>query len=324
MIKTRITELFSIKHPIIQSGMQNVSKAELVSSVANAGALGFLSALTFRTPEELYKEINKTKNMTDNIFGVNLTILPSVRPIPYLEYADVIANSGITVVETAGRSPEFLMDTFNRNKVKVIHKCTSIKHAKKAELLGCSAITIDGFEAAGHPGEDDIPSLILLPRAVEEVNVPIIACGGFSDARGVVAALALGAEGVAMGTRFLVTKEAPVHQNIKEKIMKCNELDTRLILRAFHNTARVFKNETSDAVYEIEKNAAVTFTDVADLVSGERGKVALDKGLTEEGILWAGLSSGLISDLPNVEYLISKLIIDAKSILQRNLEKFYE
>lgn len=320
MFKTRITELFGIEHPIIQGGMQRVSTAELVSAVANAGALGFLSALTQPTPEDLAKEIDRTQSMTDKPFGVNLTILPTLTPPPYEEYARVIIESGVKVVETAGRSPEPFMPMFNEAGVKVIHKCTGIKHAKKAESVGCAAVTIDGFEAAGHPGEDDISSLVLVPRAVDSLKIPVVACGGFSDARGLVTALALGAEGVSMGTRFLGTQEAPVHPNLKQKLVDASELDTQLIFRKFRNTARVFKNSISVEVAEIEKNPVTEFADVADLVAGKRGAVVLETGDMEHGIWWAGMSAGLISDIPTVDELVRRIVSDAQGIIQGRLD----
>ena len=283
MLKTRVTELVGVDHPIIQGGMQRVSVAELVSAVANAGALGFLTALTQPTPEALMREVERTRSMTDKPFGVNLTILPTLTPPPYAEYARAIIESGIKVVETAGRSPEPFMPSFNEAGVKVIHKCTSVRHAKKAEAIGCAAVTIDGFEAAGHPGEDDIPSLVLVPRAVDALSVPVIACGGFSDGRSLVAALALGAEAISMGTRFVATQEAPVHDNMKEKLVAASELDTQLIFRPFRNTARVFKNSVSVQVADMEKKPGAQFDDVADLVSGKRGAVVLEKGEMEPG-----------------------------------------
>jgi len=251
MLETRLTKLLGVDHPIISGGMMRVSRAELVSAVANAGAFGFLTALTQPTPEALLAEVERTRSMTDKPFGVNLTILPTLKPIPYEEYGQAIVESGVKVVETAGRSPEPFVPPFEAAGVKVIHKCTSVKHAVKAQSVGCAAVEIDGFEAAGHPGEDDIPSLVLLPRAVDELEIPVIACGGFSDGRGLVAALALGAEGISMGTRFLGTQEAPVHENLKQKLVEGSELDTQLLFRKFRNTARVFKNSVALEVAEI-------------------------------------------------------------------------
>lgn len=321
MIKTIITEMFGIQHPIIQSGMQRVSTAPLVASVANAGALGFLSALTQPTPEALREEIARTRALTDRPFGVNLTILPTLSPVPYEAYAQVIAESGVPVVETAGRSPEPLMEIFQGAGVKVIHKCTSIKHAKKAEALGCAAITIDGFEAAGHPGEDDIPSLVLLPRAVDQLKVPVIACGGFSDGRGLAAALSLGAEAVSMGTRFMATWEAPVHPNVKQRLIEATELDTTLILRSFRNTARVYANSIAQEVAQVERQGGASFEDVALFVSGKRGAEVLASGDLEAGIWWSGLSAGLIYDLPTVHELIERIVSEAETVMQRSVSR---
>jgi len=319
MLKTRLTELLGIEHPIVQGGMQRVSRAELVAAVGNAGALGFLSALTQPTPEALAAEIERTRSMTDKPFGVNLTILPSRKPPPYEEYGKAIVDSGIKLVETAGYSPEPFMPMFNQAGIKVVHKCTAIKHAKKAQKVGCAAVSIDGFEAAGHPGEDDIGSLVLLPRAVDELDVPVIACGGFSDGRGLVAALALGAEAVSMGTRFLGTQEAPVHDNLKQRLVEASELDTQLIFRPFRNTARVFKNSVALEVAEIEKRPGAEFSDVEELVAGERGEVVLDTGEMEHGIWWAGISSGLIYDIPTVAELVSRIVSDAETIINERL-----
>jgi len=318
-MKTPITELFNIEHPVIQGGMQRVSTAELVAAVANAGALGFLSALTQPTPALLAKEIERTRAMTDKPFGVNLTILPTLTPPPYEEYAQVIIDAGIKVVETAGRSPAPFMPMFNAAGVKVIHKCTSIRHAKKAQAVGCAAVTIDGFEAAGHPGEDDIPSLILVPRAVDELDIPVVACGGFSDGRGLAAALALGADAVSMGTRFLCTQEAQVHQNLKDKLVGATELDTQLIFRKFNNTARVFKNSVSMEVAAIEKREGSEFNDVAALVSGQRGGELLESGDMEHGIWWAGMSSGLVYDVPTIDELVKRIVSDAENIIKNRL-----
>jgi NAD(P)H-dependent flavin oxidoreductase YrpB (nitropropane dioxygenase family) len=318
-LKTRLTEMLGIEHPIVQGGMQRVSTAELVAAVANAGALGFLSALTQPTPEALAEEIERTRSMTDKPFGVNLTILPSQKPPPYEEIAGVIVESGVKIVETAGYSPEPFMPGFDAAGIKVIHKCTAIKHAKKAQKVGCAAVSIDGFEAAGHPGEDDIGSLVLLPRAVDELDVPVVACGGFSDGRGLVAALALGAEAVSMGTRFLGTQEAPIHDNLKQKLVEASELDTQLIFRKFRNTARVFKNSVAVEVAEIEKRPETEYSDVAELVAGERGGVVLETGDMEHGIWWAGVSSGLVYDIPTVAELVSRIISDADKIINDRL-----
>ena len=279
-ISTRFTETFGIDHPIVQGGMQNVGVAELVSAVANAGALGFLTALTQPSPEALTREIARTRGMTDRPFGVNLTILPTLKPIPYEEYAQAIVESGIRIVETAGNNPQRFLPGFRAAGIKVVHKCTSVRHAVKAETIGCDAISIDGFECAGHPGEDDIPGLVLIPCAADRVSIPMIASGGFGDARGLVAALALGADGMNMGTRFMATREAPIHDNVKQALVAATERDTALIFRSLRNTARVFRNAVSDEVNAIEAGGNTTIDDVKHLVSGERGKRALDTGDT--------------------------------------------
>jgi nitronate monooxygenase len=315
MLKTRFTEEFGFSYPIVQGGMQGVGIAELVSAVANAGALGFLTALTQPTPEHLAKEIERTRGMTDKPFGVNLTILPAIDPPPYKEYAEVIAGSGVKIVETAGRSPEPLMPTFQAAGIKIIHKCTSVRHALKAESLGVSAISIDGFECAGHPGEDDIPGLILIPAAADKLSIPMIASGGFGDGRGLAAALMLGADGINMGTRFLATKEAPVHQNIKDKLVKASERDTALIFRTMRNTARVFKNSVAEQVVDKEKEGA-EFADIQDLVTGARGRNAMRSGDLEAGIWSAGMVAGLIQDIPSVEELITRVAAEAEEIMK--------
>jgi|TARA_X000001036_G_scaffold361901_1_gene345320 nitronate monooxygenase len=320
MLKTRITELFGIKHPVIQGGMQWVGFAGLVSAVSNAGALGILTALSQPTPEDLVKEIEKTKEMTDQPFGVNLTILPTINPPPYEEYAQAIVGSGVKIVETAGRSPEPFMELFNEYDVKVIHKCTSVRHALKAQAVGVSAITIDGFECAGHPGEDDIPSLVLLPQAVEALDVPVAGCGGFSDGKSLVAALALGGEAIVMGTRFMATKEAGVHQNVKDKMTEADELSTNLMFRTMHNTARVFKNSVSSEVVEIESTGTATFEDVKDLVAGQRGRVVFEEGDLEHGIWSAGISVARVKDIPSCEEMVSRLVTDAKNIIDDRLQ----
>ena len=319
MLETRLTRLLGVDHPILSGGMMRVSRAELVSAVANAGAFGFLTALTQPTPEALVAEVERTRSMTDKPFGINLTILPTIKPIPYEEYGQAIIELGVTVVETAGRSPEPFMPAFEAAGVKVIHKCTSVKHARKAQEVGCAAVEIDGFEAAGHPGEDDIPSLVLLPRTVDELDIPVIACGGYSDARGLVAALAMGAEGISMGTRFLATQEAPVHENLKQKLVEGSELDTQLIFRKFKNTARVFKNTVAVEVAEIESRHDSEFEDVAELVAGERGAVVLEAGDMEHGIWSAGMSAGLIHDIPTVAELVTRIVSEAEEIINKRL-----
>ena len=320
MLKTRITDLFGIEHPVIQGGMQWVGYAELVSAVSNAGALGILTALTQPTPEDLTKEIARTREMTDKPFGVNLTVLPTINPPPYEEYAQAIVGSGVKIVETAGRSPEPFMELFKEYDVKVIHKCTSVRHALKAQSVGVSAITIDGFECAGHPGEDDIPSLVLLPQAAEALDVPVAGCGGFSDAKSLVAALALGGEAIVMGTRFMATKEAGIHQNVKDKMTEANELTTNLMFRTMHNTARVFKNSISDQVVEIESSGSATFEDVKDLVAGQRGRVVFEEGDLEHGIWSAGISVARVKDVPSCQEMVSRLVSDAEEIIDGRLQ----
>lgn len=320
MLKTRITDLFEIEHPVIQGGMQWVGYAELVSAVSNAGALGILTALTQPTPEDLVKEIDRTREMTDKPFGVNLTVLPTINPPPYEEYAQAIVGSGVKIVETAGRSPEPFMELFKEYDVKVIHKCTSVRHALKAQSVGVSAITIDGFECAGHPGEDDIPSLVLLPQAAEALVVPVAGCGGFSDAKSMVAALALGGEAIVMGTRFMATKEAGIHQNVKEKMTEADELSTNLMFRTMHNTARVFKNSISDQVVEIESTGSATFEDVKDLVAGQRGRVVFEEGDLEHGIWSAGISVARVKDVPTCKEMVERLVSEAEEIIDGRLQ----
>ena len=320
MLKTRITDLFGIEHPVIQGGMQWVGYAGLVSAVSNAGALGILTALTQPTPEDLVKEIQRTREMTDKPFGVNLTVLPTINPPSYEEYAQAIVGSGVKIVETAGRSPEPFMELFKEYDVKVIHKCTSVRHALKAQSVGVSAITIDGFECAGHPGEDDIPSLVLLPQAAEALDVPVAGCGGFSDAKSLVAALALGGEAIVMGTRFMATKEAGIHQNVKDKMTEADELSTNLMFRTMHNTARVFKNSVSDQVVEIESTGTATFEDIKDLVAGQRGRVVFEEGDLEHGIWSAGISVARVKDVPSCKEMVSRLVSDAENIIDERLQ----
>ena len=274
MLKTRFTEMSGVQHPIVQGGMQWVGRAELVAAVANAGALGFITALTQPTPDDLLKEIKRCREMTDKPFGVNLTILPSINPPPYAEYRRAIIEGGVTIVETAGYKPQEHVDDFKKHGVKVIHKCTAVRHAASAQRMGVDAISIDGFECAGHPGEDDIPGLILIPCAADKITIPMIASGGFGDGRGLAAALALGADGVNMGTRFCATKEAPIHEAFKQQMVDNDERATNLIFRTMHNTARVAKNAISDEVVAAEKRGA-KFEDIKHLVAGVRGRAGL-------------------------------------------------
>lgn len=319
VIKTRFTEMFDVEHPIVQGGMQWVGYAEMVAPVADAGALGFLTALTQPTPEDLAKEIARTKEMTDKPFGVNLTILPAIKPPPYAEYRQAIIEGGIKIVETAGHRPKDHVDHFKRHGIKVIHKCTSVRHALSAERMGVDAVSIDGFECAGHPGEDDIPGLVLIPAAADKVRVPMLASGGFADGRGLVAALALGADGINMGTRFCVTQEAPVHDNHKRQMVENDERSTVLILRTLHNTARVMRNAVSEEVVEIEGAGGATFDDLVHLVAGARGRAAINQGDTNGGIWSAGTVQGLINDIPTVKELIDRIIAEAEAILDGRL-----
>jgi len=320
MFETRVTDLLGIKYPIIQGGMQWVARAELGSAVSNAGGLGILSALTFPSPEELAVEIRKIKKLTEKPFGVNLTFLPTLRQINYDEYVGVIIREGVRVVETAGRNPEPYMNRLKSTGIKVIHKCTAVRFAKTAERIGCDAVSIDGFECAGHPGEEDVTSLILIPLTVDAVTIPVIASGGFGDARGFVAALTLGAEGINMGTRFLATQEAPVHPKVKEWLITASERDTILIMRSLRNTERVLKNPVAERVAEMERRGA-TLEELAPLVAGERGKELLESGNIDQGILTAGQMVGLIHNLPTVKELIDSIISEAAEIIQRRLNK---
>ena len=318
MLRTRFTELFGVEHPIAQGGMQWVGRATLVSAVANAGALGFITALTQPTPEDLTKEIGRCRDLTDKPFGVNLTILPAINPPPYAEYRQAIIEAGIKIVETAGYKPQEHIDAFHEHGIKVIHKCTSVRHALSAERMGADAISIDGFECAGHPGEDDVPGLILIPAAADKVKIPMIASGGFGDARGLVAALALGADGVNMGTRFMATAESPIHENVKRQMVENDERATDLIFRTMRNTARVAKNAISQQVVELERSGA-KFEDVRELVAGTRGKVVYETGDPDHGIWSAGMVQGLIHDLPTCAELIDRIISEAESILDSRL-----
>jgi nitronate monooxygenase len=321
MIKTRFTEMFGVQHPIVQGGMQWVGRATLVSAVANAGALGFITALTQPTPEDLTKEIKKCKEMTDKPFGVNLTILPALKPPPYAEYRQAIIESGVKIVETAGYKPQEHLEHFKKHGIKVIHKCTSVRHALSAERMGVDAISIDGFECAGHPGEDDVPGLILIPCAADKVKIPMVASGGFGDARGLVAALALGAEGMNMGTRFMCTVESPIHQKVKEQIVANDERATDLIFRTLHNTARVARNAVSQEVVAIEKKGGAKIEDVAHLVSGQRGKVVYEQGDPEYGIWSAGQVQGLIHDIPTCKELVERIVREAEEIIRKRLDR---
>ncbi|MDB5452577.1 MAG: 2-nitropropane dioxygenase [Caulobacteraceae bacterium] len=320
-LKTRFTEMFGVEHPIVQGGMQWVGRAELVAAVANAGGLGFITALTQPTPDDLRREIEKARKLTDKPFGVNLTILPAIVPPPYAEYRQAIIDSGIKIVETAGYKPQEHVDHFKEHGIKVIHKCTAVRHALSAERMGVDAISIDGLECAGHPGEDDIGGLILIPAAADKVKIPMIASGGFGDARGLVAALALGAEGINMGTRFMATVESCIHQKVKEQIVANDERQTNLIFRTLHNTARVAKNAVSDEVVAIERRGGATFEDVKHLVAGSRGRVVFDEGDQDYGIWSAGQVQGLIHDIPTCAELIHRIVREAEEIIAQRLAR---
>lgn len=319
MLKTRFTEMFGVDHPIAQGGMQWVGLAPLVAAVANAGGLGFLTALTQPSPEALTQEIVKTRALTDKPFGVNLTVFPTIDAPDYNGYARAIIDAGITIVETAGTpavAEQWLM--FKAAGIKVIHKCTSVRHALSAERKGVDAVSIDGFECAGHPGEDDIPGLILIPAAADALKIPMLASGGFGDARGLVAALALGADGINMGTRFCATLEAPIHENFKRAMVENDERGTDLVYRSYRNTARVARNPVSQQVLENER-AGKPFADIAHLVRGLRGKEGLDSGDIEYGIWSAGMVQGLIRDVPSVRNLIDRIVADAEQIITGRL-----
>lgn len=320
MIATRFTELFGIDVPLVQGGMQWVAKAELVAAVADAGALGFLSALTQPTPEALADEIARCRSMTDRPFGVNLTILPAISPPPYAEYRQAIIESGVRVVETAGANPADHVAHFHAAGIKVIHKCTSVRHAVRAERLGVDAVSIDGFECAGHPGEDDVPGLVLVPAAASALTIPFLASGGFADGRGLVAALALGADGINMGTRFLCTAEAPVHPRVKEWLVGATELDTELILRPLRNTHRVAANTVSrEVVSRLREGAG--FAEVRDLVAGSRGREVYETGDVDRGVWSVGLVQALLHDVPTVADLVARIAAEAESLLRDRLPR---
>ncbi len=320
MLRTRFTELFEVEHPIVMGGMQWVGRAEFVASVSNAGALGFLTALTQPSPDELGREIDKTRRLTNKPFGVNLTILPTLKPVPYDDYLEAIIDSGVKIIETAGRSPGPYMERLKQAGIKVIHKCTSVKHALKAEQLGVDVVSIDGFECAGHPGENDIPGLVLFPRATEEVRIPVIASGGIADARGLVAALALGCEGVNMGSRFLATKEAPIHDSIKQQILQADENSTKLIFRPLRNTLRIFDNSVARHILEMEA-AGKGIDEIGPVASGQKGRIVFEQGSREAGIWAAGISIGLVHDVPTVAELISRMVREASAIINERLPR---
>lgn len=321
-MKTRITELFNIEHPIIQGGMHYVGFAELVAAVSNAGGLGIITGLTQKTPELLANEIARCRDMTDKPFGVNLTFLPTVSSPDYAGYVRVIIDGGVKVVETAGNNPQKWLPMLHEAGVKVIHKCTSVRHALKAQAIGCDAVSVDGFECGGHPGEDDIPNFILLPRAADELKVPFVASGGMADGRSLVAALAFGAEGINMGTRFIATKEAPIHQNVKDAIVAASELDTRLVMRPLRNTERVLRNAAVDRLIAKEKTLGdgIRFEDIIEEVAGVYPRIMLD-GAMDAGAWSCGMVAGLIDDIPTVKELIDRIMAEAEAIIGQRLPR---
>jgi NADH:quinone reductase (non-electrogenic) len=323
-MKTRITELFGIEHPIIQGGMHFVGLAELASAVSNAGGLGIITGLTQRTPEHLAKEIARCRDMTDKPFGVNLTFLPSVTPPDYPGYVKAIIDGGVKIVETAGNNPAKWMPALKEAGIKVIHKCTSVRHSLKAESIGCDAISVDGFECGGHPGEDDIPNFILLPRAAEELKIPFVASGGMADGRSLVAALALGAEGMNMGTRFMATVEAPIHENVKQALVAASELDTRLVMRSLRNTERVLNNAGVEKLIAKEKELGdkLKFEDIIGEVAGVYPKIMVE-GEMDAGAWSCGMVAGLIHDVPTCKVLIERIVAEAEGIVHKRLEAMF-
>ncbi len=315
MLKTRITELFGIERPIVQGGLMWIARAELSSAVANAGGIGFMTALTFPDADALRAEIRKCREMTDKPFGVNLTFLPTLRAPDYPAYIDVCIEEGVKFIETAGRNPEPYMAQIKSAGIKVVHKCTSVRHAIKAEKIGCDVVSIDGFEAAGHPGEDDVTSLILIPLTRDAIDIPIIASGGFADGRGLVGALGLGADGMNMGTRFVATREAPLHDNVKQALVDHGERDTRLVMRTLRNTERVLHNKTVDKVLEIESKGNTKIEDIVPYVSGLVGKEMLENGDVEKGVLSAGQCMGFIHDIPTCAELLDRIMAEAEQII---------
>ena len=319
-MKTRITEMFAIQHPIIQGGMHFVGFAEMAAAVSNAGGLGIITGLTQRTPELLSKEIARCREMTDKPFGVNLTFLPSVNPPDYPGYVQAIIDGGVKIVETAGNNPQKWLPALKENGIKVIHKCTSVRHSLKAEAIGCDAVSVDGFECGGHPGEDDVGNWVLLPRAAEELKIPFVASGGVANGKQLAAALAMGADGVNMGTRFIATKEAPVHENVKQALVAASELDTRLIMRPLRNTERVLNNAAVERllVKEKELGSAVTFADIAEEVAGVYPRIMID-GEMDAGGWSCGMVVGLIHDIPTCKELIEGMVAEAEQIIRGRL-----
>jgi NADH:quinone reductase (non-electrogenic) len=322
-MKTRITEMFGIQHPIIQGGMHYVGFAEMAAAVSNAGGLGIITGLTQKSPGDLANEIARCKDMTDKPFGVNLTFLPVVNAPDYPGMVKAIIEGGVQVVETAGNNPVQVLPALHDAGIKVIHKCTSVRHSLKAQSIGCDAVSVDGFECGGHPGEDDIPNMILLPRAADELEIPFVASGGMADGRSLVAALAMGADGMNMGTRFIATEEAPVHQNVKDAIVAASELDTRLVMRPLRNTERVLTNPAVERLLEIEreKGADLQFSDVIEQVAGVYPRIMMD-GEMGAGAWSCGMVAGLINDIPTCKELIDRIMAEADAIIHKRLAGF--
>lgn len=318
---TRITQLLGIDHPVVCGGMTTVGRAELAAAVSNAGALGMVTALTTGSPENLALEIARTRELTDRPFGINLTILPTINPVPFDEYADVIASSGVAAVETAGRNPEQYIAKFKEGGLVCIHKAVSVRHALTAQRIGVDIVSIDGFECAGHPGEDDVSNMVLVPAASRQLDIPVLASGGFGNGQGLVAALALGAEGINMGTRFVATREAPVHNNIKQAYVDSSERDTRLLYRPLRNTARFLKNVVTEAVLQIERDKGqdLQFEDVRELVAGPRQREAWLEGNKDRGVITTGMVVGLIDDIPSCSELVERIVTEAADIVEQGL-----
>jgi NAD(P)H-dependent flavin oxidoreductase YrpB (nitropropane dioxygenase family) len=319
LFKTAITEMFGIEYPIIQGGLMWLARAELAAAVAEAGGIGFMTALTHPTPEDLRNEIKKVRDLTDKPFGVNLTFLPSLRPPDFPAYVQVCVDEGVKFIETAGRNPEPFLPTFKDAGMKVIHKCTSVRHAIKAQKIGCDAVSIDGFECAGHPGEDDVTSLILIPLTRDAIDIPVVSSGGFGDGRGLVAALALGADGMNMGTRFVATQECPIHDNVKQALVGASERDTHVLMRTLRNSARFLANENTAKVLEIEAQGGATIDDIKQFMSGLEGKKMIETGDMSSGVFSAGQVIGLIHDVPTVQELFERIVSEARELMSKRL-----
>ncbi len=319
MFKTRITEMFGIEYPIIQGGLMWLAKAELAAAVAEAGGIGFMTALSHDAPEKLRKEIRRVRELTDKPFGINLTFLPSLRAPDWPAYINVCIEEGVRFVETAGRNPAPIMPLLNEAGIKVIHKCTSVRHALTAQKIGCAAVSIDGFECAGHPGEDDVTSLILIPLCRDSLDIPVVSSGGFGDGRGLVASLALGADGMNMGTRFVATAECPIHDTVKLALVNANERDTRLLMRSLRNTARYLANDNTEKVLEIEARGNATIADIKQYMSGLEGKKMIDSGDLNQGVFSAGQVVGMIRDVPTVQELFDRIVGEATELMTHQL-----